>query len=247
VVYDPIMGPQAWPGGPHPAALARMQAEAQAARQAEIKAARDAMRASGTVCDLEYDNVGGTGPCGVPAAGRCIRCSRAFCQSHQSSRPLYTNLCQECQTQEVAQNRRAAEQRAATEQDRARREADEHAAKVARHETKAGWAEAKEKMARLDELIGKSYVQSPPSQGATAAALVLIVVGVVVGIVACASSPTGAGVALGILLLPMGWAAWTLAMSTRQSRREERIRERNKLERARGCGDMTCERCKYRQ
>ncbi len=107
MVYDPSIGNVAWPGGPPLGAIAAIneQARQQAAREA-AEQAKATMRASGATCEIELD--GARSLCGVPAAGRCGRCNRAFCETHQSvdrsepvgnltvHRPASPTECQAC-------------------------------------------------------------------------------------------------------------------------------------------------------
>jgi cation transport ATPase len=116
------------------------------ARRQRIEDARAAMRQTGATCEIIVRlSGGGTGVCGVLAAGRCGTCHRAFCQSHQSydrggSFMTDVSLCKPCQNQQVhdaAERQRIAAEKVAEEQrkrDEERRREEAQEAQIRRQE-----------------------------------------------------------------------------------------------------------------
>jgi hypothetical protein len=216
VVWDPRLGPVAWPGGPPLGAIAAMQAQqaAQAAAAAEtVRRAKEQMRASGAKCH-----------CGVPAVGRCATCDRAFCDTHGST-PIdhYASLtrCRDCQDREAA--RAAAEARAVREaaeearrkaREQEERERQEHAELVAVWEGATGWSTASERVAWLSAHIDPREPRWPATAVHTAGAALVAVadLGVLVTIAGGISADDSTVAALGlvlslVMLWPTGWAA----------------------------------------
>lgn len=217
MVYDPFFGQRAWATGPPLAAVAAMQAQEAArvaAEQAEaLKRAKEAMRSSGATCQTECaGGDGGTGPCAVPAVGRCKACGRAFCETHQSvARPefagntTFSNVaslteCRECQDRAFARAteeahvarqaaeaaRQAAEAARRSEQERIERERQDHAAEVAAWEAETGWTRASERVAWLSIRINKLTPRRRITARGVAGAALVAVVDLVVVVALCA-------------------------------------------------------------
>lgn len=261
MVWDPRVGPVAWPGGPPVAAIPVIQAQqaairAQAAAEVEaVRRAKEEMRASGVKCH-----------CGIPAVGRCATCDRAFCDTHQSTNrttighAASLTQCRDCQGREVA--RATAEARAAQNaaeearrkaREREERECAEHAALVAVWEGETGWSAASERVAWLSARIDPREPRWPATGvHAVGAALVGVAdLGVLMTIAGGISADNSTVAALGLVLVlvmlwPTGWAAWAAVRWVRQRRRRDHIQERRELLRLRGCGEPGCARCAAR-
>lgn len=255
----------------------QQEEQRRAARRAAFEAAATAMRETGAVCDIRYADASGAGQaCRVPAAGRCSGCSRAFCLSHRSSdisgvselpnRTFYaaTDLCAECQRQQVAEAVQAEKKRAkeaeakreaavrARAEMRAEKEREdrEHAERVTAHELQTNWAATQN---HIDAL--KARIARIPEKGSTHPAVAWIGIPVITLVILIAIDSVAPPSSLNttyligfvyfIIAVMLCWVVWALVKRTRRLIRARHIGELRTLARSldRGCGDAECRRC----
>jgi hypothetical protein len=127
----------------------------------------------------------------------------------------------------------------------------EHAARVEAHQAKTGWSpESTVRLTSLTSRIAKLQRQPPigPVQAGLAVLAVLADVGFATLAIMSALAGDGDLADEGVLILlamfvPTVWAAWTLAGLVQRRREHVYRAERDRLRRARGCGDPGCKRC----
>jgi hypothetical protein len=281
MVYHPFLGPVGPDGITPVGAIYAMRAQAQAQAEALTRAAyaaaraeqeaKDRMRGSGAICEIDCRSAEGSdSTCEVPAIGRCGTCHRTFCESHagvdRSEQIAFTPImamhslaeCWGCQDREFGRRVERARVEIA-EAEAARRAAQElrerqrrdHDRLVAVWEAANDWPNARREISRLSTRIGKLRQRRPASRSSLVGAAVVGLIDLVAILAMCAGAVADNNRlgALGVLallamVLPTILAVVAIVRWLRQQLRDTYVRERDILMEVRGCGDPSCVNCR---